>query len=145
MIFKAQHADGIMLLPRNGCGELCPETPGSAGIDLRAADTATVEFGKITIVSTLCQTIMPQGFCALVCSRSGLAAKHGIMVVNAPGIIDSDFRDEVMVILTKVKNDGNPFEINVGDRIAQLVFIPVATSMNFNRPYREGGLGSTGS
>jgi dUTP pyrophosphatase len=144
MIFKAQHADGIMVMPENGCGELCPQTPGSAGIDLPSSESAIVEFGKITVVSTKLLTLIPQGFCAMVCSRSGLAAKHGIMVVNAPGIIDSDYRDEVKVILTKVKDDGEPFVIEVGDRIAQLVFIPVATSKNYHLSNREGGLGSTG-
>jgi dUTP pyrophosphatase len=145
MIFTPTQFDGLMVMQEDSCTELTPQTSGSAGIDLPAAESAQVAFGEVVIVSTKCRTIMPRGFCAMVCSRSGLAAKHGVMVVNAPGIIDSDYRDEVKVILTKIKNDGVPFAIEAGDRIAQLVFMPVATSSTIASGERNGGLGSTGT
>lgn len=144
MDYKADDAIGMMLMRESDCTELHPQTMGSAGIDLEAAEDAVVEYGKITIVPTKIYSVMPRGFCGLVCSRSGLAAKYGLMVVNAPGVIDSDYRYEIQVILTKVKNDGVPYVIDIGDHIAQLIFVPIATSDSSNQSERIGGLGSTG-
>ena len=145
MDYRADDAFGMMLMRESSCTELHPQTMGSAGIDLPAAENAVVEYGKITIVPTKIYSVMPRGFCGLVCSRSGLAAKYGLMVVNAPGVIDSDYRYEIQVILTKVKDDGIPHIIETGDHIAQLIFVPIATSDTPNLPERTGGLGSTGS
>ncbi len=144
--YTPKHGFGLMLMHEDGCNELIPQTSGSAGIDLVSEETALVEFGKVTVFSTKIRSVIPRGFCGMVCSRSGLAAKRGIMVVNAPGIIDSDYKDEIKVILTKVTDDYESCVIERGDRIAQLVFVPVATS-GLDAEYsktREGGLGSTG-
>jgi dUTP pyrophosphatase len=145
MKFVPQETTGLMVLSEGGCNELLPQTGGSAGIDLIAAHVAVVEFGNITIIDTKAVTAIPHGFCGMVCSRSGLAAKHGIMVVNAPGIIDSDYRDTIKVILTKVTQDPSMMTIYAGDRIAQLLFVPVAVpDINVDKE-RSGGLGSTGT
>lgn len=144
MEFVPQSTNGLMVLPEGGCDEMLPQTGGSAGIDLIASHIAVIEFGNISIVDTKACTTIPKGFCGMVCSRSGLAAKHGIMVVNAPGIIDSDYRDTIKVILTKVTQDPAMFTIYPGERIAQLLFVPVATPESVIDKQRDGGLGSTG-
>jgi dUTP pyrophosphatase len=93
---------------------------------------------------------IPEGHYAMVCSRSGLAAKYGVFVLNAPGIIDSDYKQEVKIILSKVPGNNieeREFVINKGDRIAQLVFakcdVDVLTPVTSDA-IRTGGLGSTG-
>ncbi len=101
-------------------------TPGSSGMDLRAVVDAPVTLAPGETVLVPCGIMMaiPDGFEGQVRPRSGLAAKHGIGVLNAPGTIDSDYRGEVKVILT---NFGKaPFVVNRGERIAQLVIAPVA-------------------
>ena len=96
-------------------------TPLSAGMDLRACLEAPVTLGPLerTLVPTGLYIALPAGFEAQVRPRSGLAAKHGITVLNTPGTIDADYRGEIKVILVNLSN--TPFEIVPGERIAQLV------------------------
>lgn len=125
-------------------------TSGSAGFDLYATTEHTIYNGSIVIVSTGVSVDIPEGHYAMVCSRSGLAAKYGVFVLNAPGIIDSDYKQEVKVILSKIPGNGieeREFVINKGDRIAQLVFakcdVDILTPVTSDA-IRTGGLGSTG-
>ena len=102
-------------------------TPGAAGLDLAAAlapdVTLTLAPRERAIVPTGFAIALPEGYEAQVRPRSGLAAKHGVTVLNAPGTIDADYRGEVMVILV---NHGNaPFAIRRGERVAQMVVAPV--------------------
>lgn len=143
-INKFGSSDDIIVMMKNSCETLHPSTRFSAGIDLPASAFAVVTFGNVTIVDTGVLVNMPGNFYAMVCSRSGLAAKHGVMVVNAPGIIDADYKDTIKVILTKVVDDNEPFMIAKGDRIAQLVFAPLVNPNNGSNIERQGGLGSTG-
>ncbi|MBW2312932.1 MAG: dUTP diphosphatase [Deltaproteobacteria bacterium] len=103
-----------------------PATPGSAGVDLAAAvsEALTVPPGGRVLVPTGLRIAVPEGFEAQIRPRSGLALRNGITLPNSPGTIDSDYRGEVQVIL---QNGGDePFTIERGDRIAQLVVAPVA-------------------
>jgi dUTP pyrophosphatase len=104
-----------------------PASPGSSGFDLRAALTepAVLGPGERLLVPTGLVLEIPPGWEGQVRPRSGLALRHGIGVVNAPGTIDSDYRGEVAVILINLGN--SPFPIQRGDRIAQLVIAPVAS------------------
>lgn len=95
-----------------------------AAFDLRAARKGYVVPGGRTLVETGTQIVVPEGHVALVCSRSGLALKHGVSVGNSPGIIDPDYIGDVGVIL---ENHGREaFFFEEGDRIAQLLFLQVA-------------------
>ena len=96
-------------------------TPLSAGMDLRAVLEAPVTLGPLerTLVPTGLFIALPAGYEAQVRPRSGLAAKHGITVLNTPGTIDADYRGEIKVILVNLSN--TPFEIVPGERIAQMV------------------------
>ncbi len=101
-------------------------TPGAAGFDLAAAVDGEVEIapGARVLIPTGVSIAVPPGFEAQVRPRSGLALRHGIVLPNAPGTIDSDYRGELKVIMM---NAGDaPFTVRRGDRIAQLVFAPVA-------------------
>ena len=100
---------------------------GSAGYDLRAAVDSRVvlEPGQRAIVPTGLAIELPEGYEGQVRARSGLAIKHGVAVLNAPGTIDSDYRGEVGVILVNLGSE--PFEITPGMRIAQLVVAQVST------------------
>lgn len=104
-----------------------PASPGSAGLDLRAAVPAGGELllqpGERALVPTGLVLEIPSGWEGQVRPRSGLALRHGIGVLNAPGTIDSDYRGEVGVILVNL--GAEPFRIERGDRIAQLVIAPV--------------------
>ena len=123
-------------------------TAGAAGYDLHAAEEVTIEPGAYLAVATGYALAIPDGHEGQVRPRSGLAAKHGVTVLNAPGTIDADYRGEVKVILI---NHGNvPFGIRRNDRIAQLVIAPV-TGTVFEPVSRlpetgrgAGGFGSTG-
>jgi dUTP pyrophosphatase len=103
-----------------------PASPGSSGFDLRAAlqETTLLRPGERLLVPTGLILEIPAGWEGQVRPRSGLALRHGIGVVNAPGTIDSDYRGEVAVILINL--GAVPFPIQRGDRIAQLVISPVA-------------------
>ncbi|GHU61165.1 deoxyuridine 5'-triphosphate nucleotidohydrolase [Clostridia bacterium] len=128
------------------------ETDGSAGMDLRAhlADGQPIVIapGKRAVVPTGLRIELPQGFEAQIRARSGLAAKHGIALVNGIGTIDSDYRGEIGVILINLGEE--EFAVNDGDRIAQMVIARYArTSFEIagslaDTERGEGGFGSTG-
>ena len=126
-------------------------TAGSSGCDIAAAIDADIVLmpGKRELIPTGFCFEIPAGFEVQVRSRSGLAVKHGVMVLNSPGTIDSDYRGEVKVILVNL--GGEPFTIRRGDRIAQVVPMQVASSLDFKEsagisdtPRGDGGFGHTG-
>ncbi len=99
--------------------------PGDAGLDLAACDRVELGPGERAIVATGLAVAIPKGYAGFVQPRSGLAAEHGISVVNAPGLIDSGYRGEVRVVLLNT-DAARPFVVEPGMRIAQLVVLPVA-------------------
>lgn len=126
------------------------QTPGAAGADVCADLEADLVLapGERALVPTGIALEIPRGFEGQVRPRSGLAARHGVTVLNSPGTIDSDYRGEVKVILINLGTER--FTIRPGDRIAQIVFSAV-TRMDFshggtlgNTPRGSGGFGSTG-
>ncbi len=122
--------------------------PGDAGADLRSTTALTIAAGARALVPTGVSIALPQGYVGLVHPRSGLAAKHGITVLNTPGTIDAGYRGEIMVIL--FNSSDTDFEVAIGDRIAQLViqtvelarFVPVDKLPETERG--ETGFGSSG-
>ena len=126
-------------------------TPNSAGVDLRANIDAEVSLKPLerAMIPTGLFMAIPEGYEGQVRPRSGLAAKHGITVLNTPGTIDADYRGEIKVILVNLSNE--PFEIAPGERIAQMVFakhetaqfVPVDSLDETRRG--AGGFGSTGT
>ena len=139
---------------KEGCEDLpLPkyQSEYASGMDLLAAveQDVTLEPGQIKLIPTGLYISVPSGFEAQVRPRSGLALKHGITVVNAPGTIDSDYRGEVGVILGNVGRE--PFRIERGMRIAQMVFQQVVQGgwevvPELDDTVRgEGGFGHTGS
>lgn len=124
------------------------KTAGSAGCDLHSTKNVTILPRCTEIIPTGLAVAVPEGYEMQVRPRSGLAAKHGLTVLNAPGTVDSDYRGEVKVIL--FNNSGVSFRIEAGDRIAQAVFnrVPQALfSLVEQLPDTErgsGGFGSTG-
>ena len=128
------------------------ETPGSAGMDLRAAigadEVMTLEPGARALVPTGLKIALEPGYEAQVRPRSGLALKHGVTTLNSPGTIDSDYRGELGVIL--INHGQVPFEIRRGERIAQMVIARHEQAViecveNLDKTERgEGGFGSTG-
>ena len=132
-------------------GEHVPEYahPGDAGADLIATETVELGPGERATVGTGTAIALPDGYVAFVVPRSGLAAKHGITIVNTPGTVDAGYRGEIRVILLNTDRT-EPYTITAGDRIAQLVVLPV-TRARFVPVERlpgshrgEGGFGSTG-
>jgi dUTP pyrophosphatase len=127
------------------------QSAGAAGLDLCAALTEEVilDPGARAVVPTGVAIALPDGFEAQVRPRSGLAARHGVTVLNAPGTVDADYRGEVKVVLVNLGTA--PFAIRRGLRVAQLVVAPVArvdwreTSSLPASPRDAGGFGSTGS
>jgi len=125
-------------------------TSGAAGMDLAAAidEPITVGAGASAVVATGLAMAIPHGFEGQVRPRSGLARKHGITVLNAPGTIDSDYTGEVMVLLVNLSRE--PFTITHGERIAQLVIAPVVQAEVVEVEALDetergaGGFGSTG-
>ncbi|MBD0338768.1 MAG: dUTP diphosphatase [Thermoleophilia bacterium] len=97
---------------------------GDAGLDLAAAERAVLGPGERAVVGTGLAVAVPEGHAAFVQPRSGLAARHGITIVNAPGLVDAGYRGEVMVVLLNTGDES--FEVEPGMRIAQLVVLPVA-------------------
>lgn len=124
------------------------ESEHAAGMDLRAAEDAILPPGGRALVATGFAIALPQGFEAQVRPRSGLAAKHGVTVLNTPGTIDADYRGEVKVIL--INHGVEAFAIKRGDRIAQMIVAPVtqvrlAEAASLSDTQRgSGGFGSTG-
>ena len=126
------------------------ETIASAGVDLKAAINEPLTLAPLErgIVGTDLKIALPEGYEAQVRPRSGLAAKHGITVLNAPGTIDADYRGEIGVILVNLSNES--FTIQPGERIAQLVLakyeqIQWELTESLSVTDRgEGGFGSTG-
>jgi dUTP pyrophosphatase len=128
------------------------QSDGAAGLDLRAAlpDDAPLVLapGRIAMVPTALVIALPAGYEAQVRPRSGLAAKHGVTVLNAPGTVDADYRGEINVIL--INHGLSPFTIRRGERIAQMVIAPVVRaelirSAQLSATTRgSGGFGSTG-
>lgn len=124
-------------------------TPGSAGIDLRASESAQIPPGEYTAVGTGLYFEIPAGLEGQVRPRSGLALKHGITLLNAPGTVDSDYRGEVRVIL--INHGRETFMVEPGDRIAQMVFarvdrVDLSESCDLSETDRSsGGFGSTGT
>ncbi|GIT80241.1 deoxyuridine 5'-triphosphate nucleotidohydrolase [Leifsonia sp. LS1] len=98
--------------------------PGDAGADLCAAEAVTLAPGQRHTVATGVSIALPDGYAAFVVPRSGLAMKHGITIVNSPGTVDAGYRGEIRV--TVLNTDRSmPYDIAVGDRIAQLIVMPV--------------------
>lgn len=158
--------DSISVVDPPGCPTKCPEMqvtftrldrelpppeparPGDAGFDLRSAESFELRSGGRASVPTGLAIAFPPGHAALVLPRSGLAARHGIGLVNAPGLIDSGYRGEIRVLL--VNHGDEPVEIQRGERIAQLMFVTLADPVweeSDSLPDSErgaGGFGSTG-
>ncbi len=122
--------------------------PGDAGADLVAAKAVTIGPGERALISTGMSMAIPAGYGGFVLPRSGLAVRSGVTVLNAPGLIDSGYRGEVQVAL--INHGTEPFEVEVGDRIAQLVILAVqapeyvAVDSLDDTSRGEGGFGSTG-
>jgi dUTP pyrophosphatase len=122
---------------------------GDAGLDLHAAEAATLAPGERASVGTGIAVEIPAGHAGLVLPRSGLASGHGIALVNSPGLIDSGYRGELRVLLLNTDRERG-FEIERGDRIAQLVVAPVAAAepieaVSLAASARgHGGFGSSG-
>jgi dUTP pyrophosphatase len=99
---------------------------GDAGFDLAACDGMTLAPGERGIVPTGIAVEIPEGYAGFVQPRSGLAARHGIGIVNTPGLVDSGYRGEIRIILVNT-DQSEPFTVEPGMRIAQLVVVPVAS------------------
>jgi dUTP pyrophosphatase len=123
--------------------------PGDAGADLVAAEDVVLAPGERATVGTGVAIALPEGYVAFVVPRSGLAARHGITIVNTPGTVDAGYRGEIRVILLNTDRT-EEYRITAGDRIAQIVvlpvsraeFVPVETLPGSLRG--AGGFGSTG-
>jgi dUTP pyrophosphatase len=116
LLVKVRLAESGLTLPSYA-------TTGAAGMDLRASEGAVIEAGSFKAVPTGIYIEIPDGFEGQVRPRSGLAAKHGVTVLNSPGTIDSDYRGEIKVLL--INHGAKPFTAERGDRIAQIIFAPV--------------------
>jgi dUTP pyrophosphatase len=122
---------------------------GDAGLDLLArVDALVTAGGGRAVVPTGVAVAIPEGYAGFVLPRSGLAARHGISVVNAPGLIDAGYRDEVKVVLLNTDSHGD-HQVRRGDRIAQLVIQRVEMALlvevaELEGEGRGGGLGHTG-
>ena len=123
--------------------------PGDAGADLSAASAHTLGPGERALVDTGVSLALPDGYVGLVMPRSGLAVKHGVSLVNAPGVIDAAYRGEIRVVVINL-DPQETFVIEAGDRVAQLVIQPVSRA-RFHEVEKlpgtersDGGFGSTG-
>ena len=134
---------------------LLPDVPvpsrahsADAGWDLRAAEPVVVPSGAIRLVPTGVRVDLPEGTYGMICSRSGLVAKHGLAVANAPGIIDSGYAGEILVSL--INHGSAAYRVAPGDRVAQIVFgrvdlVDVVGGATLEPDSRgEGGHGSSG-
>ncbi len=123
--------------------------PGDAGADLVSTEAFVLRPGERRLVGTGLRIALPEGYAAFVVPRSGLAAKHGITIVNAPGTVDAGYRGEVKVALLNT-DQAESHEVHVGDRIAQMIVMPVPR-VSFTRVEElpdsvrgQGGFGSSG-
>jgi dUTP pyrophosphatase len=123
--------------------------PGDAGADLRSTESFELQPGERRLVGTGVAISLPAGYAAFVHPRSGLAARHGISIVNAPGTVDAGYRGEIKVCLINTDHS-EPVSITRGDRIAQLVIQPVSVAVFVavaelpTSARGSGGYGSTG-
>ncbi|MEJ6554234.1 dUTP diphosphatase [Microbacterium esteraromaticum] len=123
--------------------------PGDAGADLVSTEAVRLEPGERALIGTGVRIALPEGYAAFVVPRSGLAARHGITVVNSPGTVDAGYRGEIRVSLLNT-DSREAYDVAVGDRIAQLIVMPVVQARF--EPVDElpgsvrgdGGFGSTG-
>lgn len=99
-----------------------------AGADLCAAEALTLAPGERALIGTGVSIALPEGYAAFVVPRSGLAAKHGITVVNSPGTVDAGYRGEIKVTLLNTDQHAS-FDVAVGDRIAQVIVMPVTRAI----------------
>jgi dUTP pyrophosphatase len=142
MEFRVQRLAATATLPTRA-------TAGDAGLDLYASEAARLEPGARASVGTGIAIEIPEGHAGLVLPRSGWAAKHGIALVNAPGLIDAGYRGEVRVLLLNTDRE-EAFEVSEGDRIAQLLVVPFASlepvesEVLAESERGGGGFGSTG-
>lgn len=137
---------------RIGEGESLPlpayQTEGSSGMDVRASEDVAIKAKSWSVVKTGLKAEIPKGYEIQVRSRSGLAFKSGVFVLNSPGTIDSDYRGEIMVILANFSD--NDFKVSKGDRIAQFVVASVvtakvSTTFELSKTVRsDGGFGHSG-
>lgn len=143
-LVRLAHGEGLPL-PRR-------QTAGAAGLDLAAAlgadEVVEIAPGAVAMIPTGLTIAIPPGYEAQIRPRSGLAARHGITVLNSPGTVDSDYRGEVKVLL--INHGTAPFPVRRGERIAQMVVAPVSRVLFEERETLdatergEGGHGSTG-
>jgi len=143
MSFRVRRLDDRALLPKRAHS-------GDAGLDLYAVEGVVLEPGARTSVGTGIAVEIPDGQAGLVLPRSGLAARHGIALVNAPGLIDAGYRGEVRVLLLNTDRS-SAFRLEPGDRIAQLVLVRVETpevveaEALASSERGHGGFGSSGT
>jgi dUTP pyrophosphatase len=123
--------------------------PGDAGADLTSTESLSLAPGARATIGTGVSIALPDGYVGFVVPRSGLAARHGITIVNSPGTVDAGYRGEIRITLLNTDSE-NAFVISSGDRIAQLIVMPVArarfipvTSLPGTQR-GSGGFGSTG-
>ena len=141
----------VLVAPASGDPEDLPvyAHPGDAGADLCSSQALVLRPGERATVGTGLSIALPDGYAALVVPRSGLAARHGITVVNSPGTVDAGYRGEIRVTLLNTDRTV-PYPVAVGDRIAQLIVVPVArarfvaVSTLPGSDRGSGGFGSTG-
>jgi dUTP pyrophosphatase len=123
--------------------------PGDAGLDLVAASSVTLAPGERALVGTGIAVAIPEGYAGFVQPRSGLALRHGLGLVNSPGLIDSGYRGEIAVVLVN-HDPALPVKVERGDKVAQLVIVPVAHARLVEcdelpaSARGAGGFGSTG-
>jgi len=123
--------------------------PGDAGADLHSAESLVLAPLSRATVGTGVTIALPDGYVAFVVPRSGLALKHGITIVNSPGTVDAGYRGEIRITMLNTDSE-HPFPIEVGDRIAQLIVMPVSRAtfipvQKLPGSHRgDGGFGSTG-
>lgn len=133
----------------NYVGDYVPKyaTPASAGCDLQSSEDVKLAPGEWKLIPAGIFLEIPDYFMGQICPRSGIALKHGVTVLNNPGIVDSDYRNEVKVIL--INHGKEEYSIKKGDRIAQIIFVPIfqghfCKTDKLTQTTRSGGFGSTG-
>ena len=146
-IIITRHNPQLEVLPYTGN----PPTrahKGDAGLDLTANENLVIPSGQRRTINLGTAVAIPEGQVGLLCPRSGHAAKHGLTTLTVPGVIDPSYRGELKIVL--YNTDPKPFEVSKGDRIAQLLIVPVTPLTPVGRPLDttdrgDGGFGSTGT